>query len=262
MPASNDIATLFDRAGRAGIKLPGEWTATRDAADALAVGYAKARARSQAHRAGFAQRDAADTLLKAVQSGAQVPEAAELVAPVLAVDQEDRQADIATSILATARDSAERTLESRVRKGADALIVDIAAALAEVVEAVLAIGPHVDGIDPADARAVLRATPDVQKALKALDAQSVRYRSIRACQLAVMSLAKRSVGTYSLLREPRRRPADEDFITALLADIESEPWVPTAAEEAAFERAKDDERRANAFKPKIPSSRWGAAVGG
>ena len=52
------------------------------------------------------------------------------------------------------------------------------------------------------------------------------------------------------------------MLTALLADVASSPWVPTAKEEAALQRAKDDERRGNAPKPKIPSSRWGAAIGG
>lgn len=172
---------------------------------------------------------------------------------MLEVEREDRLADIATSILVGARDSAERTLESLIRAGAESLIGQLSTALAEVVTAVKQLAPEVAGIDPADPRAVLRATPEVQKALKALDAQSVRYRSIRACQFAVMSLGKRSVGTYTTLREPRRRPPDEDPLTALLADIECLPWVPTAAEEAAFQRDKDDERRANAPRPRIRS---------
>jgi hypothetical protein len=244
---------LFDRADRAGIVLPEKWATTRDSADALAIGYAKARARSQAHRAGFAQRAAIDDLLKAVQAGASIPEPDELAAPVLEVEREDRVADIATSMLVSARDSAERVLESQVRHGAEGLIGQLSTALAEVVAAAKQLAPQVDGIDPADPRAVLRAPELVQAALKTLDGESSRYRAIRACQLAVMSLAKRSIGTYSLLREPRYRPADEDMLTALLADIECSPWVPTAGEEAAFQREKEEESRANAPKPRIPS---------
>jgi hypothetical protein len=248
--------------GQEVIDLPKDLVTTYEAAQRLEVAYAAVRARSQhGHGAGRQSRIRADELWDlAVRD--ELPDIDGIAAPIVTAIREDEAADAAFGAVATALTSARLAVESAARRTAGQIESALQVAMAKLVEDVAPLRPLVDGIDATDARSVLRAGAESQKAMKKLLTLAVAYRSIRATQAAVAAVSRppRKLTEHASFEAPERYhgPAGDD-VGELLHNIACRPVIRTAAEEAAALREVADQRRREARVPKIPSFRMAAA---
>jgi hypothetical protein len=258
---SDNVKVIIGR-GHEVIELPRDLVTTFEAAQRLERAYAQVRARSQqGHSAGRASRIRADELWDlAVRD--ELPDIDGIAAPIVTAIREDEAADAAFGAVATALTSARLAVESAARRTAGQIEAALAIAMAKLVEDVAPLRPLVAGIDATDARSVLRAGAESQKAMKKLLTLAVAYRSIRATQAAVAAVSRppRRLTEYASFEEPERyRGSEGDDVGELLHNVSCRPVVRTASGEAAALQEVADQRRRDAPVPKIPSFRMAAA---
>ncbi len=263
MTATQDLDQIFSRSARAGVTIPSAWTTARAAVDALATAAAVARARAAAPQAGAASRVRTAEIVALAKAGKALPDVLGTAKAVVAVELEDHAATLAASVYAGAQALAQRELESAVRLGAEALIVEqLQPAMARLVAEAAPLVPQVT-IDTSDPRAILRATPDEQEVLRKLDHHAGTLRALRSLQSSIDGLSRRArageprggnPSAYRWSKAPAKyRGADSDLVSRFIHALSEDCWVPTEAEERAWAREKRDEERALAPKPSVPS---------